>query len=280
MKAIQNKNEPNAPLLPRYLSPLILIAVSWIPYFLLPPDVLFARRQMWLLVIAPASFIVIWVYDHCFGSSAWERSTKQTALGIVLAAFVSALTALHLGIGYNASLVNFSYGPYGFPPRDFLRLARIFVFMFTVRYFAEEIFLRGFVFRKSCQAFGWLKAVIFMLLIQNAVYLPYWISEHGSERNLGVLRVLLLENLIGLETAAVFLISGSVLAGTFFHVSVDFARTCVLADAESSFESLFMFASSSSAFYWIMILNHAVLAVVLWFWASRIGIRNVEAGHA
>ena len=290
MTKIPNKSESSAPLgraaagpaplVSRCLSPLILIAVSWIPYFVLAPEVLFARRALWLLVIAPASFIVIWIYEHSFGQSAREHSRRQAIFGFLWALGACVLTNLYLWIGYNLSLVNFSYGPNGFPPLDLFRLARIIVSIFAVRYFAEELFLRGFVFRRSCRKFGWLKAVMIMTVVQNAVYLPYWISEHGSEQNLGNIRAILLENWVGLESAAVFAISGSVFAGTCFHAFFDFARSVVLADAESSFQPLYMYSSSSPGFYWLMIVNHFALCMALWICAARIGSKKIVHGHA
>ncbi|MBI4431760.1 MAG: hypothetical protein HY587_08640 [Candidatus Omnitrophica bacterium] len=249
--------------LTKCLSAAVLLAVAWIPFILLSPDTLFARRRLWLLAIAPAALIVIWAFEQKISRSAWETSPKKTFTGLIGATALASALFLFLWAGYLMSLVNFSYTSWGFPPVDFFRLARAFVFLFALRFFAAELFLRGFVFRAVLQKSGAARAILVMLIVQNAVFIPYWLTEHSSERNLGPFRAILIENMVGIEAAAVFSFSGSVLASSLFHALIDFSRITVMADAESRFESLYIFSTSSSAFYWLMAANHVLVCAVL-----------------
>lgn len=190
-----------------------------------------------------------------------ERSVLGTVEGFLSACATLPLLLAYLPVGFQLSLVNFTYGSRGLDPSFKAQLPKLFLLTLFSMYLVEIIF-RGAILRSLMSRHSRLKAFWIHLVCVNFLLAPlFW--QYGRDlTGVFLFRLLLLENFLESAWALFFFRTGSLLATGFLHGSYNFLRLIVINDVAGSFETLYYYSAAADDFYWLMLaLTFLVLAV-------------------
>ena len=201
-----------------------------------------------------------------------EKSLRSLLEAAFLGALIIPALYSYFPIGLRLSLVNFTYGDKGLDPSVKATLPLHFLAIFTGTY-AWEFFYRGIFLRGLKARWGTNTGIWGHLVLMNSVLIFLILFQKFNPSGLGILRFMILENLLQALWAFFYLRTGTLLGVAFFHSVSNFIRFVFLNDAQGPFETLYFYSAASQDFYWFVLAVTFLTLSLQIAWNRKWGLR-------
>jgi len=204
-----------------------------------------------------------------------ERGWRGLGIGIALILPYLVLLFAYFPLGFQLSLVNFTYGDGGLNPEARSQLP-FFWFLCIIGTYFFEVTFRGLLLRALIRRFSWQKAFWIHWLILVGFMLVFYLRMGSRWDGIATYRFLLGEGLMLAFFAFFFLKTGSLIATALFHGTYNFVQLIVINDILSPFVTFYYYSSASDLFYGLILGMILLASAVLLFMIKNWGMRELR----